>query len=103
MVGDYNEALEHQRQASILLRVVRAQEGRGANAEVDAALDELQKSVDKTRDVLEEEATSDSESDESAGDESDGSEETARCRRQAARACSGCQMRRQERLESTVW
>jgi hypothetical protein len=58
MVGDYNEALEHQRQASILLRVLRAHKVRGANAEVDAALDELKACVDDTHDVSEEEATS---------------------------------------------
>lgn len=88
-----NEALEHHSQASILLRVLRVQQVRGANTEVDAALDELKRSVDKTGEVLDQEATADIESDQSASDESDGPEEAAGYRRQTARACSGCQMR----------
>jgi hypothetical protein len=78
MVGDYYEALEHYREADALLRMVRAQQVRGADAEVDATLDDLKACVDKTREVLEQEATSiDVGPDRSAGDGSDGLEEEA--------------------------
>ena len=77
MVGDYYEALGHYREADALLRVVRAQQLKGANVEVDVILDDLKACVDKTREALEQEAATDVETDRSAGNGSDGLEEDA--------------------------
>jgi hypothetical protein len=56
MEYDLGDGLENYRKAGVLLRRVRAHKVRGANAEIDAAVDEMTKCVETTRVVLAEEA-----------------------------------------------